>query len=96
MVLGIVWKGANRAGAVSGMLAGLGVTVFYMFINAPFLRAAWGLDPQSVLWFGIQPISAGVFGVPVGFLVTAVVSALTPSLPQSSPNRVPSDTYPGL
>ncbi len=96
MVLGIVWKGANRAGAVSGMLAGLGVTVFYMFINAPFLRAAWGLDPQSGLWFGIQPISAGVFGVPVGFLVTAVVSALTLSLPHSSPNRVPSDTYPGL
>ena len=27
MVLGIFWRGANRAGAVAGMLAGLGFTV---------------------------------------------------------------------
>lgn len=96
MVLGIVWKGANRAGAVSGMLAGLGVTIFYMFINAPFLRAAWGLDPLSGLWFGIQPISAGVFGVPLGFLVTAVVSALTTTASEQPPQQPSSVNYPGL
>jgi cation/acetate symporter len=33
------------------------------------------------LWWGIQPISAGVFGVPLGFAVMVVVSWLTPPPP---------------
>jgi cation/acetate symporter len=96
MVLGIVWKGANRTGVVCGMLAGLGVTVAYMFINAPFLRAAWGLDPTSGLWFGIQPISAGVFGVPMGFVVTGVVSWLAKGSPEPRREHAAADSYPGL
>ena len=96
MVLGIVWKGANRTGVVCGMLVGLGVTVAYMFINAPFLRAAWGLDPTSGLWFGIQPISAGVFGVPMGFVVTGVVSWLAKGSPEPLREHAAADSYPGL
>ena len=30
-------------------------------------------------WFGIAPIAAGVFGVPLGFGVCVVVSLLTPA-----------------
>lgn len=74
MVLGIFWPRANRRGAVAGMLAGLGITVYYLTINAPPFRAFFGLPPGQVLWFGIQPLSAAVFGVPVGFAVTAIVS----------------------
>jgi len=33
MVLGIFWPRATRAGAVAGMVSGLGVTVFYMVAN---------------------------------------------------------------
>ena len=58
------------------MLAGLGVTIYYMIINAPGVRAALGLGAGQQLWFGIQPLSAGVFGVPLGFLVTWLVSLL--------------------
>jgi cation/acetate symporter len=29
------------------------------------------------LWWGIQPISAGVFGVPLGFALIIIVSLLT-------------------
>jgi cation/acetate symporter len=76
MLLGILWRGANRTGAVAGMLAGLGVTIYYMVANAPGFRAFLGLPPGQQLWFGIQPLSAGVFGVPIGFLVTWVVSLL--------------------
>jgi cation/acetate symporter len=74
MVLGIFWPGATRRGAVTGMLAGLGVTVYYMLANAAAFRAFFAAGPGQHLWFGIQPLSAGVFGVPVGFAVAAAVS----------------------
>jgi len=74
MVLGIFWPGATRRGAVAGMLAGLGVTVYYMLANAAAFRAFFGAGSGQQLWFGIQPLSAGVFGVPVGFAVAVAVS----------------------
>jgi cation/acetate symporter len=74
MVLGIFWPRATRAGAVSGMLAGFGVTVYYMASNAPAVRAAFGAGGAPSLWFGIQPIAAGVFGVAAGVLVVLLVS----------------------
>jgi cation/acetate symporter len=77
MVLGIFWRGTNRAGAVGGMLIGLGVALFYMISNLPFVHSAWGLRPVDGLWWGIQPVSAGVFGVPAGFVATLLISALT-------------------
>jgi cation/acetate symporter len=76
MVLGIFWRKTSRAGAVAGMLAGVGVTVYYMLINAAPVRAAWGLEGGG-LWFGIQPVSAGIFGVAAGFVVTPLLSLVT-------------------
>ncbi|TAH11991.1 MAG: DUF4212 domain-containing protein [Curvibacter sp.] len=66
MVLGIFWPGMTRFGAVGGMLTGLGVTLYYMAINLPIVRQSLGLQ-GSGLWWGIQPVSAGVFGVSAGF-----------------------------
>ncbi|WP_298924457.1 VC_2705 family sodium/solute symporter [uncultured Ramlibacter sp.] len=82
MVLGIFWPGTTRSGAVAGMLCGLGITVYYMAVNAPSVRALAGLAPVHQLWFGIQPISAGVFGVPVGLVVAVAVSLLTQLAPR--------------
>lgn len=76
MVLGIFWKRTTRAGAVAGMLAGLGVTIYYMAINLPVVRLALGLSGEG-LWWGIQPVSAGVFGVAAGFVTTAFLSLVT-------------------
>jgi len=73
LVLGIFWKRANKWGAICGMLAGLGITLFYIVRTHPFFGGSLGNA-----WFGIHPISCGVFGVPAGFLVIVLVSLLTP------------------
>ena len=75
MVLGIFWRGTNRMGAVAGMLSGLGVTLYYMLSHTALAQA---LFPKAWLangmWWDIQPVSAAVFGVPVGLVVAIVVS----------------------
>ena len=77
LVLGIFWARANRIGGVFGMLAGLGVTLTYMVRNDPWLRSVFGIDAPIELWFGILPVSAGVFGVSAGVLAIVVGSLLT-------------------
>jgi cation/acetate symporter len=76
MVLGIFWPRTTEKAAIGGMLTGLGLTVYYMAINAPSVRSALGLT-GSGLWFGIQPVSAGVFGVFAGLAVAILVSLLS-------------------
>jgi cation/acetate symporter len=85
LVLGIFWKRANRLGASWGMLAGLGITIYYMAMTHPWMRGVLGVTSPVQLWWDIQPISAGVFGVPLGFAVIVVVSLLSP--PPSEPEQ---------
>ena len=79
LVLGIFWRRANRAGAVAGMLVGVGVCLWYMARNLPGTRVWLGLGElgANLRWFGIDPVSAGVFGVPAGCLALVLVSLLT-------------------
>ena len=76
MLLGLFWRGATRAGAVAGMLAGLVVVLYYMCAHSDMLLSLLGIRTAPALWFGIQPMSAGVFGVPAGLLVAWLVSLL--------------------
>jgi len=78
LVLGVFWKRANTWGALCGMAAGLGLTCYYLATTHPWLRNLLGISSPIELWWGIQPISAGVFGVPLGFAVMVAVSLLTP------------------
>jgi cation/acetate symporter len=78
LVMGVFWKRANRWGAAAGMVAGLGLTLFYVVTKQPGVRESVGIDGPVQLWGGIQPIAAGLFGVPLGFAVLVVVSLLTP------------------
>ncbi len=75
LVLGVFWKRANRPGAVAGMVVGLGVSLYYMVGTYPFFTQITGWTMP--LWFEIQPISAGVFGMPAGLVTVIVVSLLT-------------------
>lgn len=70
LVMGVWWKRTTTQGAIAGMLAGFGVTLFYLIMTRYF-----GMS----LWFGINNISAGIFGIPTAFVVTYVVSMMTPA-----------------
>jgi cation/acetate symporter len=68
LVLGIWWKRTTSAGAIAGMIAGFGITLFYLVATRYF---------DMGLWFGIRNISSALFGLPVAFLVTIAVSLMT-------------------
>ena len=72
LVLGVFWKRTTRLGAVAGMVAGLVVCIYYIVSTYPFFTQLTGFS--GARWFGIEPISSGVFGVPAGFLVAIAVS----------------------
>jgi len=96
LVLGIFWKRATKWGAVTGMVAGFGVTAYYMIMNHPWLRSVFSVDSPVSLWGGIAPISAGVFGVPVGFAVILIVSMFTPAPNREMQELVEHVRYPNL
>jgi cation/acetate symporter len=74
LALGVFWKRANHTGAIAGMAAGFITCVYYMLHTNPILGGS-----AAGQWFNIAPISAGIFGVPVGIAVLAGVSLLTPA-----------------
>ncbi|HEX6362974.1 MAG TPA: VC_2705 family sodium/solute symporter, partial [Albitalea sp.] len=79
LVLGVFWRRASRLGATLGMLTGLATCVWYMATNVPVLRALFRVTRPlaETRWWEIDPVAAGVFGVPVGAAVLVVASALS-------------------
>ena len=71
LVLGIWWKRTTKIGAISGMIDGFGG----LPVLPDLARAA---DFEACrLWWGIRNISCALFGLPLAFLVTWVVSLMT-------------------
>lgn len=70
LVLGVWSTRINTQGAIAGMIAGFGVTAYYL-VSTEYLGGA--------KWFNVSNISAGLFGIPVGFIVAWVVSLMTPA-----------------
>ena len=90
LVLGVFWKRANKSGAIVGMLSGLGVCMYYMLVTYPFFGV------NAPLWWDINPIAAGIFGIPVGFAGVILGSMLTRPPPQSVQELVDYVRYPKL
>lgn len=90
LVCGVFWKRANQVGAVLGMALGLGVCAYYMYITYPF----FGVNAPK--WWDINPISAGIFGIPVGFIGIIVGSLLTPAPSKEVQELVDNVRYPNL
>ena len=91
LVLGVFWRRANKWGAICGMVAGLGVCMYYMYTTYPFFG---GIAANQ--WFNMNPISAGVFGVPIGIITIIVVSLLTPEPSKQVQELVDHVRYPHL
>lgn len=96
LVLGIFWKRATGPAAVLGMIAGTAVTFYYMATTQPWMRGLFGVTSPVELWWGIQPISAGIFGVPIGIAVIVLVSLVTPAPSKKIQQLVEHVRYPNL
>lgn len=80
IVLGIFDKRMNKEGAIAGMIVGLSLMFFYM---AKF-KLGWLGDkpPASEWWFGISPEGFGTVAMIVNFVISVVVSRMTPAPPE--------------
>ncbi len=90
LALGVFWKRANKAGAILGMVGGLVTCMYYMYITYPFFGV------NASLWWDINPISAGIFGMLVGFIGVIVGSLLTPAPDKSIQDMIDFVRYPNL
>ncbi len=84
IILGIFYKKMNSKGAVSGMIVGLCLMLFYMLkfkfgIFDGGKEAVPGL--QESWWFGISPEGFGTIAMIVNFIVAIVVNMFTPEPP---------------
>ena len=80
IILGIFYKRMNKEGAVSGMVVGILLMLFYM---AKF-KLGWLGDtpPASEWWFGISPEGFGSVAMVVNFIVSLTVCRFTAAPPQ--------------
>ena len=100
LVLGIFWHRTTGLAAALGMLSGISITFYYMCNNQVWLREIFYGIPREVTlenkWWDIDAISAGVFGVPVGFAVIIIVSLLSPPPKKEIKELIENIRYPEL
>ena len=85
LMMGIFNKRMNRAGAIWGMIAGIGVTMLYVFQHKGimFIPGTSFLGDMGANWFlGISPNAFGAVGAGVNFLVAYLVSKVTAAPPE--------------
>ena len=76
IILGIFSKRINKEGAISGMLVGVSVMLFYML---KFKFGWFGGGTKEDWWFGISPEGFGTVAMLLNFLTTIFVSLKTPA-----------------
>ncbi|KLN65625.1 MULTISPECIES: sodium:solute symporter family protein [Vibrio] len=85
LMMGIFSKGINKEGAIAGMIAGISITLFYVFQHKGILFVAdWKyLESWGSNWFlGIEPNAFGAIGALFNFAVAFAVSKVTAETPQ--------------
>ncbi|KAA3650034.1 MAG: cation acetate symporter [Proteobacteria bacterium] len=85
LMLGIFYKRMNKEGAIAGMIAGISVTMLYVFQHKGilFIKGTEFLGDMGPNWFlGIQPNAFGAIGAVVNFAVAIMVAKMTTEPPQ--------------
>ena len=78
ILLGIFDKRTNKVGAISGMLAGLSFTLYYI---AHFKFIAPATNTAEYWWFGISPEGIGMVGAIINFAIAMGISRMTAPVP---------------
>ncbi len=85
IVLGIFYKRMNKEGAIAGMVIGL-LFMSYYILKFKFGIFDGGRDSVAGLkedwWFGISPEGFGTVAMAINFIVSLVISGITPAPPQ--------------
>ena len=97
LMMGIFNKRINKEGAIAGMIAGITVTLLYVFQHKGIMFVAstsfMGDLPQN--WFlGIEPNAFGAIGAVVNFVVAFLVSRVTQAPPEHVQEMVESIRMP--
>ena len=91
ILLGIFYKRMNSQGAVSGMVVGISLMLFYM-LKFKFGLFDGGKEAVAALrkdwWFGISPEGFGAVAMVVNFAVALLVNRFTPPPPDSVQHMV--------
>lgn len=85
LMMGIFSKSINKEGAIAGMVAGITVTLLYVFQHKGimFVASTSYLGDMKPNWFmGIEPNAFGAVGAVVNFCVAYAVSTMTPAPPE--------------
>ncbi|MDH3870149.1 MAG: cation acetate symporter [Desulfuromonadales bacterium] len=95
LMMGIFNKKMNKEGAMAGMLAGIGVTMIYVFAHKGlfFIKGTEFLGlfgGKANFFLGIEPNAFGAIGALVNFAVAYVVSKITPECPEHIQHMVES------
>ncbi len=84
LMMGIFSKRMNREGAIAGMLAGISITLLYVFQHKGimFIQSTSFLGNMDPNWFfGIEPNAFGAIGATFNFLTAFIVCKNYPSPP---------------
>ena len=79
IVMGIFYKKMNKEGAICGMLAGIGLMLFYML---KFKFDFFGGGSSEDYWFGISPEGFGSVAMILNFVVSFAVMKFTAPTPK--------------
>ena len=79
IILGIFTKKMNKEGAISGMVIGILMMLFYML---KFKFDWFGGGTKEDWWFGISPEGFGTVAMIINFIVSIVISKFTPDPPK--------------
>ncbi|TCP38924.1 sodium:solute symporter family protein [Rhodovulum marinum] len=96
LMMGIFSTRINNVGAVAGMLAGLTVTLVYIFLHKGwfFIPGTNSFDDSDPLLFTIKSTSFGAVGAAINFATAYIVAGMTKETPQEIKDLVESVRIP--